>query len=105
GSDIDSDNCFDFYRREIENMAPGVTEIVIHPGLDDPELRAFAADRPSFGAEWRQRDFDFFTSDGLRNMLAKNNIRLVNWRELISQLQRVEANRQSSDPVTDGRVH
>jgi predicted glycoside hydrolase/deacetylase ChbG (UPF0249 family) len=80
----------EFYRQAIENMPPGVTEFVIHPGLDDPELQAFSADRPSFGAAWRQRDFDFFTSVEFRALLAKNDIRLINWREISTQLQQRE---------------
>ncbi len=77
-----------FYRQAMENLPPGVTEFVIHPGLDDAELQAFCADRASWGAAWRQRDFDFFDSAEFRALLAKNDIRLINWREITTQLQR-----------------
>jgi chitin disaccharide deacetylase len=71
-----------FYRRIIESLKPGVTQIVIHPGLDSVELRALTADREAWGAAWRQRDFDFFVSGKFRTLLSKNNIILINWREI-----------------------
>jgi predicted glycoside hydrolase/deacetylase ChbG (UPF0249 family) len=76
-----------FYRSVIENLPAGVSELVIHPGLDDPELRAFSAGRSTWGAAWRQRDFDYFTSVEFRTLLAKHNIMLINWREISTQLR------------------
>jgi hypothetical protein len=58
--------------------------------LDDSELQAFSADRSAWGAAWRQRDFDFFTSVEFRALLAKHDIRLINWREIAMQLQQGE---------------
>jgi chitin disaccharide deacetylase len=75
-----------FYRHAIENLPPGVTEFVIHPGLDDLELRAFSADRPTWGAAWRQRDFDFCMSCEFEALLAKHDIRLISWREIATKL-------------------
>ena len=71
-----------FYLTALKNLKPGVTEFVIHPGYDDEELRAATRERPSWGAAWRQRDFDFFTSDQFRATLAQQKIQLVTWREL-----------------------
>jgi hypothetical protein len=75
-----------FYQHAIENLPSGVTEFVIHPGLDDVELRAFSADRPTWGAAWRQRDFDFCMSCEFEALLAKHDIRLISWREIATQL-------------------
>jgi len=77
-----------YYRRTIENMKPGVTQIVIHPGFDNAELRAQSADRAAWGAAWRQRDFDFFTSDKFRALLLKHDIQLINWREIAGRFKR-----------------
>jgi chitin disaccharide deacetylase len=76
----------EFYRHAIETLAPGVTEFLIHPGLDDAELRAFSANSPDWGAAWRQRDFDFFTSSEVRTLLARHEIRLITWREIKQRL-------------------
>jgi predicted glycoside hydrolase/deacetylase ChbG (UPF0249 family) len=71
-----------FYSDELRKLEPGVTEIVIHLAYDDAEMRGATADHPNWGAAWRQRDFDFFTSDAFRKVLAENNIKLITWREV-----------------------
>jgi hypothetical protein len=72
----------EFYLNALKNLQPGVTEFVIHPGFDDEELRAATRERATWGAGWRQRDYDFFISAQFREVLAQENIKLVTWREL-----------------------
>ena len=72
----------EFYLTALKNLKPGVTEFVVHPGYDDDELRAATRERPTWGSAWRQRDFDFFTSDQFREMLDQQKIKLITWREL-----------------------
>jgi chitin disaccharide deacetylase len=75
-----------FYRRALESLRPGVTEFVIHPGYDNEELRAFFEDRLMWGSSWRQRDFDFFTSDMFRTWIAEHDVKLVTWREIAAAI-------------------
>jgi predicted glycoside hydrolase/deacetylase ChbG (UPF0249 family) len=72
----------DFYIQALKNLKPGVTEFVIHPGLDDEELRAATRERATWGAAWRQRDYDFFTGSAFREILVQQKIHLITWREL-----------------------
>jgi predicted glycoside hydrolase/deacetylase ChbG (UPF0249 family) len=72
----------EFYITALRNLKPGVTEFVIHPGFDNEELRAATRERSTWGSAWRQRDYDFFTSDQFRQILAQQKIRLITWREL-----------------------
>jgi len=72
----------DFYRDALENLKPGVTIFIIHPGFADEELRAATRERPTWGADWRQRDYDFFSSDQFRQILKKQNIKVITWREI-----------------------
>jgi predicted glycoside hydrolase/deacetylase ChbG (UPF0249 family) len=71
-----------FYTEQLKKLEPGVTEVVIHLAHDDDEMRAISANHPHWGAAWRQRDLDFFTSDEFRGLLRQNNIRLTTWREV-----------------------
>ena len=70
-----------FYSDAIKNLQPGVTEVVIHLAYDDGEMRGATINHPDWGAAWRQRDFDFFTSDAFRKLLQENQIKLITWRE------------------------
>lgn len=71
-----------FYTETLRNLQPGVTEIVVHLAYDDAEMRAITFNHPDWGAAWRQRDFEFFTSEQFRKLLQENEIKLVTWREL-----------------------
>jgi chitin disaccharide deacetylase len=72
----------EFYRTAIKNLQPGVTEFVIHVAFADEEMKAATRERETWGAAWRQRDFDFFTSAEFRELLRQEKIRLITWREL-----------------------
>ena len=79
---IPPDKWAEFYLTALKNLKPGVTEFVIHPGFDDDELRAATRERSTWGAAWRQSDYDFFTSDQFREALAQQKISLITWRDL-----------------------
>jgi predicted glycoside hydrolase/deacetylase ChbG (UPF0249 family) len=72
----------DFYTMALKNLQPGVTVFIIHLAFDDEEMRAATRERDTWGAAWRQRDFNFFTSEEFRALVRQQNIKLVSWREL-----------------------
>jgi len=72
----------EFYTTALKNLQPGITEFVIHVAFDNDELKAATRERDTWGAAWRQRDFDFFTSQQFRALLEQQNIKLVTWRQL-----------------------
>jgi len=82
------DKWADFYTGALRNLQPGVTEFVIHLGFADDELKSATRERDTWGAAWRQRDFDFFTSQEFRQWLAAQNIKLVTWREIASTIKK-----------------
>ena len=76
----------DFYSAALRNLQPGVTEFVIHVGYENDEMKAATRERATWGAAWRQRDFDYFTSNEFRVLLDQLGIKLVTWRQ-IGQIQ------------------
>jgi chitin disaccharide deacetylase len=72
----------DFYINALKNLQPGVTVFIIHLAFDDTEMRAATRERDTWGAAWRQRDFDFFTSAQFRDLLQEQHIKLITWRQL-----------------------
>jgi len=71
-----------FYTNALSQLTPGVTEFVIHLAHDDEEMQGMTFEHPNWGAAWRQRDFEFFTSDTFRKSLDENQIKLITWRDL-----------------------
>jgi len=82
GPSVRPEKWADFYRTAIKNLQPGVTEFIIHVAFADEEMKAATRERETWGAAWRQRDFDFFTSAEFRQLLQQEKIQLVSWREL-----------------------
>jgi predicted glycoside hydrolase/deacetylase ChbG (UPF0249 family) len=78
----------EFYKTALKNLQPGVTEFVIHLAYADDEMKAATRERDTWGAAWRQRDFDFFTSPEFRQLLREQNIQLITWRELARGVNR-----------------
>lgn len=79
---IPPDGWAKFYTDAIKSIQPGITEVIVHLGYDDAEMRAATHDHPDWGAAWRQRDLEFFTSADFRKLLQENQIRLITWREI-----------------------
>jgi predicted glycoside hydrolase/deacetylase ChbG (UPF0249 family) len=71
-----------FYEEAIKSIRPGITQIIVHIAYDDEEMRAATIDHPDWGAGWRQRDFNFFTSERAQQLLRENSIKLITWREI-----------------------
>jgi predicted glycoside hydrolase/deacetylase ChbG (UPF0249 family) len=82
GPEVPAAKWADFYKDALRNLKPGVTEFVIHLGYADEEARAATRERDTWGAAWRQRDFDFFTSDEFRTLLGEYRIQLITWRDI-----------------------
>ncbi len=72
----------EFYTTALRELQPGVTEFVIHVAYDNDEMKAATRERATWGAAWRQRDFDYFTGAEFRGILEKEKIKLVTWREI-----------------------
>jgi len=70
------------YDSMIDQIVPGLNEIIVHLGYDDSEMQAVMIDHPDFGAEWRQKDLDYVLSDHYQDKLKQHDIHIVSWREV-----------------------
>jgi len=77
-----------FYTSVLRNLPEGLNCLLIHLAYDNEEMKAVTIDHPDYGAAWRQADFDFFTSEESKKILAEENIRLVTWKELRDKVVR-----------------
>ncbi len=72
-----------YWRRMLEGLQPGVTELYIHPALAGDEMRHITN-------SWEERDTEYrlFTEDeGIRALLAQRGVKIIGWRPL-RELQR-----------------
>lgn len=69
---------FDRWARMLRELPPGLNQWAVHVSTGDAEARAMEPD------QWqvRRSDFDFFTSDVARNLVATEGIVLTDYREI-----------------------
>ncbi len=65
------------YKKFLKNMKPGVTMLIVHLGMNDPELKATTG-------SWEQRYGDFLsvTDPEIEALIKELGIKLTTWREL-----------------------
>lgn len=79
---VPADQWEEFYAGLIENLEPGVTEIIVHLAYDEAEMQAATIGHPDYGSAWRQRDLAAMTSPALRRLLVQHEVHLITWREI-----------------------
>lgn len=72
----------DYYKSVFQNLSNALNIILIHPAFDNDEMKEITINHPNFGSEWRQIDFDFFTSEESKFLLKENDIKLITWRDI-----------------------
>lgn len=99
-SGLSIDSLEEYYISVLHDLKPGLHQLILHPGLDDPELRHITGEAQAYGAAWRQRDFDIVRGNRFRSALQDNEIRVVNWRMIKSAISK----RMTSLPRETRRV-
>ena len=85
--EITPDKWKQFYLDAIAKLKSGVSEIIVHLGHDDAELKAVMVNHEPWGAAWRQRDYDVVMSPEFKKALKDNNVILVKWKDLYRAAQ------------------
>jgi predicted glycoside hydrolase/deacetylase ChbG (UPF0249 family) len=72
----------DPYIKAVGEMKPGLNDIIVHLAVDNPEMQAITKGHDDYGSAWRQNDLDMVLSDEFKDLLKKNNIILITWRQI-----------------------
>ena len=67
------------FRYMIEHIPQGTWELVCHPGYDDAQLHSLSTRL----RESRQKELQMLTSPDIPTLLAKNDIQLLSYRDLV----------------------
>lgn len=86
---FESGKLSDYYSQALENLESGLNIILIHPAFDDNEMKGITINHPNFGSEWRQIDFDSFTSKENKAKLKANDIQLITWNDIRNLLIKI----------------
>jgi len=72
----------EYYGRIIEEVPPGISQLIVHVGNDDEELRAVTSNVADFGSAWRARDYDTIMDRSFQEALVGRNIKLIGWKDI-----------------------
>ena len=86
-SDFEKGKLTEYYSHVLDNLPIGFNVLILHPAFDNFEMQGITVNHPNFGSEWRQIDFDYFTSEECKSKLLMNNIKLVTWKEIDNALK------------------
>lgn len=75
-----------FYTETLKSLPAGLNIILLHAAYSDAEMKAVTIDHPDYGADWRQQDFNFFTSEKCKKLLKDEKIQLITWKEIKNKL-------------------
>lgn len=77
----------DPYKKALNEMKPGLNEIIVHLSMDNDEMQAISTGHDDYGSAWRQNDLNMVLSDEFKQLIKANNIILIGWRQ-ISELMK-----------------
>ncbi len=75
-----------YYRNVLKSIKPGLNCLLVHTAFNNSEMQEISHNQIAFGSEWRQEDYDFFTSGLSRKLIIDNNIQLITWGEIHDKL-------------------
>ena len=79
---VSFENWAGYYGSILNNLEPGLNEMIVHLGIDNNEMKKITSNRIAFGSKWRNLDYNIVSSPEFMASLIKNNIKLVTWREI-----------------------
>ena len=77
-----------YYTSSIKAIQPGLNCILLHAAYDNNEMKAVTVNHADYGAAWRQADFNFFTSKECSDLIKKQKIKIITWKEIRDKLIR-----------------
>jgi predicted glycoside hydrolase/deacetylase ChbG (UPF0249 family) len=92
--DMTADQQMEFYLETLLSLRPGITQIIIHCGIEDPELRA-----TTYSHARRDRDRQIFVDPQVRRLIESEEIRLITWREIGRRQRQYGGLRRATNPA------
>ena len=94
GPGVPLDGWFDWYKKTLTPLKPGVYQLIVHLAYDDDEMRGATFDHADWGAAWRQADLDMLSSPEFKQYLKEQGFIIVKWKDLAKALPSGYASRK-----------
>ena len=74
------------YNKILQELPAGVTELIIHPGLDSNEMSAMMSG-VNGGHTKRVADYQVFTDPATTRLIEQHGIKLIGWKDLVPRIR------------------
>lgn len=74
------------YTETLRSLQYGLNIILLHAAYDNMEMQGITINKSDWGSTWRNEDFIFFTSDKCKDIIEKEHIHLITWKEIKNKL-------------------
>ena len=81
------DRWTEWYAAQVRHLPSGLSELFVHLGIPDDELRAVVPDSANWGSAWRGRDLAAIESVALADAERDVGARRIGWREVRDYLR------------------
>jgi predicted glycoside hydrolase/deacetylase ChbG (UPF0249 family) len=71
-----------YYLDILDNLKPGLSQIIVHFGLDNDKMKDITQGKTNYGSLWREIDYNVMNSEKFIKSLEENNIKLINYSDL-----------------------
>ena len=71
-----------YYLDIIDNLKPGLSQIIVHFGLNNEKMKDITQGKTNYGSLWREIDYNVMNSEKFIKSLEENNIKLINYSDL-----------------------
>ena len=79
---IKADEMEKYYLDIIDNLKPGLSQIIVHFGLNNDKMKDITKGKINYGSLWREMDYRIFNSKKFIKSLEENNVKLINYSDL-----------------------
>ena len=74
------------YHKVLQELPPGITELIIHPGLDSDEMRTMMSG--AYGGHTKRiSDCQVFCEPATRRLIEQCGIQLISWQDLVPRIR------------------
>ncbi len=78
------------YLQILNTLEGGLNFLLLHPAYDTSEMQAITIEHPECGSKRRQEDFDLLMNTECSEIIKKQDIKMITWRELRDKITRAK---------------
>ena len=77
-----------YYLDILDDLKPGLSQIIVHFGLHNDNMKDITQGKIDYGSLWREIDYNVINSEKFIKSIEENNIKLISYKDLSKYLEK-----------------